>query len=165
MTDLPFAFRGEVTAHFLGTLRYTVIFLPDGLPGLPPVAVAARLRASGTVAGVAFSGAWQPGGGRRYLMLGRRLLARTGLAVGDAAEVRFRLDDPESVPVPPPLRRELERDAALREAWEGMSAGKRRALAHMLDSARTRPTLEKRLATIVEALRDGVDLTRPAARR
>jgi hypothetical protein len=62
----PFSFEGEVVHHDVGTYRYTVIFLPADIAGQLPFAEHPRLRVTGEVAEIPFSGAWQPVRGRWY---------------------------------------------------------------------------------------------------
>lgn len=153
MTAYPHAFEATVVHHMVGTYRYTVVFLPGEIAAALPLDRHPRLRMSGEVGDVPVSGAWQPVRGRWYLMLAKPVLRDAGAAVGDTVHVRFRVEDPEAVEVPGALRRALEADAAARAAWDALSAGKRRGLAHRVLSARTPPTAERRLRAVLAALR------------
>jgi hypothetical protein len=101
------------------------------------------------------------------MMLSKGLLRDPELSVGARAEVRFRVEDPDSVDVPEALEDALAANASARAAWEALSAGKRRGFAHLVSSAKTAPTQQKRLAEVLLALKTG-DLSRvtsPKARR
>lgn len=154
----PFSFEGEIVNHDVGTYRYTVIFLPGDVAKQLPFAEHPRLRVTGEVAEVPFSGAWQPVRGRWYLMLGKKLLKDAGLVLGDRAEVRFAVDDQNAVDTPSALLRALEQDAAASAAWEALSPGKRRALSHRILGARTAPTQRRRLQDVLAHLRGDIDL-------
>jgi hypothetical protein len=149
----PHEFTTRVTRHDVGTYRYTVVFLPEEIAVRLPLDRHPRLRVSGEVGEVPFSGAWQPVRGRWYLMLSKELLRDAGLGPGATATVRFRVEDQDAVEVPEALRLALEADLAARGAWEGMSAGKRRGLAHRVGSARTAATAARRVAEVLAALR------------
>lgn len=155
MSFFTHEFEGRIVPHDVGTYRYTVVFLPPEIARDLPFDRHPRLRARGEVGDVPFAGAWQPVRGRWYLMLSKDLLRQGGLAVGDLVEVRFRVEDPDTVDVPEGLRRALEGDEAARATWEGLSAGKRRGLAHMVHAAKTEPTQRRRLADVLAMLRSG----------
>jgi hypothetical protein len=73
VTYYSHAFEGRIEHHDVGTYRYTVVFLPRELALSLPLEEHPRLRVSGEVAEVPFSGAWQPVRGRWYLMLSKPL--------------------------------------------------------------------------------------------
>lgn len=148
-------FTGRVEVHRIGTLRYRVVFLPADVAAALDVAGGARLRMEGEIADVPIRAAWQPVRGRWYVMLGRAFLKEAGLAVGDEVEVRFNLVAADDVALPEALEGALARDARARRAWEALTAGKRRALAHHVASARTEPTRARRVASVLAMLRDG----------
>lgn len=139
----------------MGTYRYTVVLLPPEVAAALPLAEHPRLRFSGEIGEVPFSGAWQPVRGRWYAMLSKGVLKDGGYAVGDVVEVRFRVEDQDSVEVPLLLRRALDADERATAAWEALSAGKRRGLAYRVASAKTAPTAARRLDEVLAALRGG----------
>ena len=167
MDFYPHQFEGVVEHHFVSTYRYTVVFLPAGLAAELPFDKHPRLRASGEINDVPFSAAWQPVRGRWYMMLSKRLLRDAELSVGDPADVRFRVEDADSVDVPVALADALAANATAGAAWAGLSAGKRRGFAHLVSSAKTAPTQQKRLAEVLQALVTGDHsrVTPPKARR
>lgn len=153
MSYYPFGFEGQIVHHNVGTYRYTVIFLPAELAAELPFDRHPRLRASGEVGEVPFSGAWQPVRGRWYLMLSKRLQKDGDYGVGDWVEVRFRVEDQDSVEMPDLLQRALDADEKLSGVWRALSAGKKRGLAYRIASAKTEPTRQKRLDAVLAALR------------
>lgn len=155
MPVYPFSFEGEIVHHALGTMVYTVIFLPDDLAAQLPFDQHPRLRMSGEVNGAAVSGAWQPVRGRWYLMLSKSALRNARVSVGDTVEVRFRIKDQDAVDVPEPLQAALNLREAAAETWRRMTAGQRRGAVHQLTSAGTLATFNRRLAELVEMLEDG----------
>jgi hypothetical protein len=145
-------FRGEIVRHDAGAYRYTVVFLPDRLAARPPFDGTPRVRARGEVGGVPFAGAWQPVRGRRYLMLSKAMLRAGGFGPGDTVDVWFALDDPDAVDVPDALRRALDADPASARAWDALTPGHRRGLAHRVASARMPATIERRVAEVLDAI-------------
>jgi hypothetical protein len=152
-SSFAYAFEGRITSHDVGPYRYSVVYLPQDLAEQLPFERGARLRIKGVIGSALFSGAWQPARGRWFLIVGKRLLRQSGYRLGDLAMVRFGLDDPESVAIPEALQVALAGAADVRTAWDQLSAGKRRALAHHVDSAKTEPTRAKRVAATLELLR------------
>lgn len=151
----PYCFSGPIEHHDLGTMRYTVIWLPPEIAAELPFDRQPRLRISGELNDVPLTGAWQPCRGRWYLMLGKPLLRSTGLVVGCEGELRFRLEPLDEVDVPPLLREALGRVEAAQAAFEAMTAGKQRALAHFVAAARTSPTQVRRVAQCLAWLAAG----------
>lgn len=142
------SFETTIALHPVGRYHYTVVYLPDALAATLPFAQSARLRIEADVSGVAVKGAWQPAGGRWYLMLPKAGLRHAGLAIGSAVEVAFRLLPQDDVDLPPELATLLRQDGAFARAWQALSAGKQRGLAHLLASARKPETRAARLAQL-----------------
>lgn len=141
-------FDTTVTLHTAGPYHHTVVYLPADLARTLPFDQAARLRIEADVSGVPVKGAWQPGGGRWYLMLPKGPLKQAGLSVGSAVEVSFRLLPQGDVDLPDELAALLAHDAAMRTAWQALSAGKQRGLAHLVASAKRPETRQARLAQV-----------------
>ena len=153
-------FEATIERHHMGgDLHYTVVFAPPDvvavLPGGGP------LRVRGELAEMPVEGALMPVRGRRYLLVPAPLLRERGLAVGDSVEVRLSLADPDAVEVPSELRLAIHAEDALARAWEALTVGRRRGLAHRVASAKRADTRAKRVSEIVAALREGRD---PSAR-
>lgn len=161
MSYFRYAFAGPVVHHDLGTMRYTVLWLPDEVAADLPLKKHPRLRISGELNEQPFSGAWQPSRGHWYLMLGKPLLKSARLGIGDTAELRFRLEPIDQVDIPSILTRAIEASQEATAAWEALPAGKQRAIAIYIDAAKTGPTLAKRAAQAVQWLSQGeTDLRR-----
>jgi hypothetical protein len=146
---------------------YTVLFLPDELAAVLPFDRHPRLRVEGEIADVPVQGAWMPtGDGRRYFMVSPAVLKAARPEPGQLLEMRFRIDDQERVDVPEALAAALARDGEAVAAWDALTPGKRRGIAHLVASGPTAPTQARKVAEVIEALRAG-DVSRfgPPARR
>ena len=154
-------FEAEIVRHRIGSgarpVHYTVVYLPAELEAGLPFDAHPRLRVTGEIADVPVEGAWQPAGdGRRYLMVPKRVFAAAGVAVGDQVDVRFKIADQNAVEVPDALERVLSTDPELRAKWDALTAGKKRAFAHRVDSAKTEKTIAKRVEEVTGMLRQGL---------
>lgn len=165
MDYFPYEFEAPIEHHYLGTMRYTAVFLPATIAARLPFDQAPRLRFSGEINDAPIAAAWQPSKGRWYAMLSKNLLRETGLSVGDAATVRFRLEPLDAVDRSPELERALAGKPALRAAWEALTPGMRRGQVHRLNQAKTAPTRAKRLGEIVAALAGEADWPMPPKRK
>ncbi|MGH7284241.1 MAG: YdeI/OmpD-associated family protein [Polyangiaceae bacterium] len=98
--------------------------------------------------GEIFHGTLMPaGGGRHYLMIGRR--AREG-AKSSRVVIRIRPNDPHrKVAIPPDLAAALE-EAGARSGWELLPPGKREHIISYIDMAAHEATREKRIAQAVQ---------------
>lgn len=152
MSFYPHHFEAEIVHHYVGTYRYTAVFLAADLIGALPLDRHPRLRVSGEIGDIPFSGAWQPVRGRWYLMLSKPLLKDGGFTVGDWVEVRFRVVDQEAVDMPDILERALNANADAMAAWQSASAGKRRGWAHRIANAKASATRQRRLDEVLKAL-------------
>ncbi len=141
-------FDTAIALHPVGRYHYTVVYLPAALAAELPFAQSARLRIEADVSGVAVKGAWQPAGGRWYLMLPKAGLKQAGLGLGAPVEVAFRLLPQDEVDLPPELAALLQNEPAVRQAWQALPAGKQRGLAHLLATARKPETRAARLAQV-----------------
>jgi len=144
-------FETRIARHAVGTYHYTVVYLDPALQGDLPLAEHGRLRIEADVSGVPVRGAWQPAGGRWYLMLPKAPLKAAGLQIGGPVEVWFRVVPQDEVDVPEELAELLEEKAQVRTAWMALNAGKQRGLAHLIASAK-RPETRAARVTQVEAV-------------
>jgi hypothetical protein len=138
-------FDTVIALHDVGAYHYTVVHLPPDIAAGLPFHTSSRLRVEADVSGLPVKGAWQPAGGRWYLMLPRVPLRQAGLGVGSAVEVAFRLLPQDDVDLPEELKALLREEPAVQAAWKALTPGKQRGLAHMIATAR-RP--ETRLARL-----------------
>jgi len=84
----------------------------------------------GEIGEFAFSGAWQPTGGKWYLKLSKNFLKRAECGVGDWVNVRFNIDDQDVVDLPEALVAALAADRKFSAAWKKLTAGKKRGIAY-----------------------------------
>ncbi len=149
----PHIFDAVLERHGIGRTRqifYTVLFLPAELVAELPFAQHPQLRVEGEIAEVPMSGAFvSTGDGRRYIMVSPDLQRKAGVAFGDQVTMRFRVSDQGAVDVPAALASALTRDSAALEAWEALTSGRRRALAHLVGNARSERTRARRVAAIL----------------
>jgi hypothetical protein len=145
-------FETRIARHAVGSYRYTVVYLDPSLHDQLPFHEHARLRIEADVSGVPVKGAWQPARGRWYLMLPKGPLKEAGLTVGSSVEVAFRVLPQDDVDVPEELAILLATKAPIRHAWEQLSAGKQRGLAHMVASAKRAETRLARVGQVEEVL-------------
>ncbi|WP_376090257.1 YdeI/OmpD-associated family protein [Roseomonas sp. CCTCC AB2023176] len=165
MPAYPHRFEAPVVLHDVGTYRYTVVFLPPDLAATLDFPPGNRLRASGEVADIPFGGAWQPVRGRWFLMLSKDLIRTAEIKPGDVVEVRFRVEPPDTVETPEALDRALEADHKAKAAWNAMTPGARRGLAHRVASAKTPATVARRLDEALAVLRGEAPYRVPGKRR
>ena len=152
MSRFAFEFVGRVAAYSLGPWTYSVVFLVDEVARELPLGENPRLRVRGEIEEFAFSGAWQPTGGKWYLKLSKQLLKQGGFGIGDWVSVRFNIDDQSAVDLPEGLAEALAVDAELRAAWEKLTPGKQRSWALPVAQAKGAATISKRIAALRVAL-------------
>jgi len=153
---MDYDFEGRIDRFGVGRERkvwYTVLFLPDGLATALPFGRFPRLRVEGEIADVPVAGAWMPtGDGRRYFIVSPRVLKDAGVGLGDLVEMRFGIADQDAVDVPAALADALVRDEGARAAWDALTPGRRRGLAHRVHGARTPETRARRVAEVIAEL-------------
>jgi hypothetical protein len=121
---------------------------------------------TGEIADWPVAGAWQPAGdGRRYFLLGKRLLRDARLKVGDLVEMRFAIADQDAVDMPDALAEALEDRADLAAAWSQLTPGAQRAFAHRVASARAEATIARRVEEVAGMVLRGERPGPPAAKR
>ncbi len=152
MTYFTHHFETRVARHAVGTYFYTVVYLDPALRCELPLDQHARLRIEADVSGVPVKGAWQPSKGRWYLMLPKAPLKAAGLKIGSTVEVWFRFLQQDDVDIPDELAAVLAKKARVRKAWEALSPGKQRGLAHMVASAKRAETIAARVANVEDVL-------------
>jgi hypothetical protein len=150
MSRFAYEFTGRVAKHSFGDWSYTVVWLPPELAEQLPFDENPRLRVRGEMDDYPFHGAWQPTGGKWYIMINKPVLKHGGYALGDWINVRFNIDDQDAVDVPEALATALKADRKFRLAWEKLTPGKKRGLSYMVSTAKTTPTIEKRIEKVKE---------------
>ena len=150
--DELWEFEAEIEYHDFGRMGYTVVYLPDNIRVQMPFEQYPRLRVDAEVEEQPIDGAFQPGQGKYYLILSRRLLKQIGAVVGDTVSVNFRIADQDAVNIPDELRIALAQDQTAQAMWDKLTSGKRRGFAHRVSSARTAVTRSKRVAEVLSSL-------------
>lgn len=152
MDDFPYIFDSPIVPHSVGRYHYSVVFLPAEMNEDFPFQQYPRLRIEAEVGNAPFSGAWQPTGGRWYLLLSKKFLKKAGFEIGDWVTVRFRIADQDAVDVPEALQHALEQDEYAKAVWEKLTPGKRRGFAYRVSSAKTKQTQTRRALEVLEQL-------------
>jgi hypothetical protein len=150
-------FSAPLEIHRVGRYRYRVVYLPPALATALPFDRQPRVRFDGEIADVPVQGAWQSAGaaGRWYAMVSPAVCRAAGLTLGAVVEVRFNVADPNAVQVPEELADALDADALARAAWDALTPGRRRGLAHRIATARKEATRHARSAELIAGLRAG----------
>ena len=86
-----------------------------------------------------------------FLYTGKAFLAEAGIAPSETVEVRLRPADPDAVEMPEGLEAAI-RAAGLTAAWEALTPGRRRALAHPVRAAKRAETRARRIAALISDL-------------
>lgn len=149
MPDAWITFDGRIEAVLWGRATYTLMPLPpdvvralegarrvEGEMNEHPVNLA--LSRAPVVEGV-------------FLWTGQSLLDRIGLTPGETVAVRLRPAPDDQVDTPPDVEAALRAAGAL-SLWDALTPGKRRGLLYQVDTARTAPTRERRIAALVDGL-------------
>jgi Bacteriocin-protection, YdeI or OmpD-Associated/Domain of unknown function (DUF1905) len=149
-------FRGPIELRSMGaTLNYTVVYLPRTLEHALPSDAGANVRVYAVVNEIDVEAAWQSAHGRWSMMVSKALQRATGTRVGDMVEVRFSLAPADAVEVPDALRVALSHSEDAAKTFAALTAGKKRALAHRVRSAKTALTIERRVDEVVTVLGEG----------
>lgn len=136
-----------------GKFRYFVVRLSGDLAAQPPFSAAPRTRVRGEIDGHPFDGAFLPDGGNLpYLILSGELVQALGLSIGDPIELRFDVEAADAVDVPSELTAALADAEGAREAFDALTPGRQRGLAHEVRSAKQQATRERRAAKIADEL-------------
>jgi Bacteriocin-protection, YdeI or OmpD-Associated/Domain of unknown function (DUF1905) len=149
-------FEAPIERHGVGRSRkvwYNVVFLPDRLAIELPFERHPQLRIEGEIAEVPIKSAFIPaGGGRHYLIVSPDTLKSASLGLGQIVEVRFRVGDQAAIDIPDNLQRALSNDQLSNEAWNKLTPGRKRALAHHVNMAKTEGTRMRRVAAVLAAI-------------
>ena len=150
MSEYPYEFQGKVEEVDFGKFRYTVVYGPKKVALELDLKATPRLRITGEVNEIRIDAAFQPTGGRWYLLLSKKLMKVCGLAVGARATVCFDIADQNAVDLPAELLTALEGDGEAMRIWDGLTPGKKRSMAYWVSSAKRTETREKRIEQVFE---------------
>lgn len=163
-------FTAPVATYDFGRYAYTVVYIPAEVTDELPMAEYPRLRVDAEVDDVPTEGALMPDRlgsaqtahlvgtigpeGMRvwYLMVPKRILDQIGKGLGDEVEVRLRAGDQEAVDIPAALEAAFAQDAPLKRAWDALTPGKQRFLAHRVATAKREETIRKRISELKQQL-------------
>ena len=96
-------------------------------------------------------------GGRALIPLSAAHRRASGLAGGDQVEVELEVDDePRVLEVPADLRAALAEEPTAAEAFDALSASRRRRVVTLVDEAKGDDTRRRRITRCIQDLRDGV---------
>ncbi|MEL7296068.1 MAG: YdeI/OmpD-associated family protein [Pseudomonadota bacterium] len=151
-----YTFEGPIVKHSIGKKRqvhYRVLFLPRELIKQLPFDTYSRVRIDGEIGDVPVHGAWVPSGDRRYyFMVSPKVMKTAGLSLSDTVEMRFSVADQNYVDLPESLADWLATNTDAQTAWQQLTPGKQRALAHHVANAKRADTQARRLADVGAAL-------------
>ena len=104
--------------------------------------------------GHAYRSTIAPMGGRYLLPVSAAVRSAAGVSAGDRLDVEVELDSqPRTVAAPDDLAAELDRDPALRVAWEKLAFTHQREHVEAIESAKKPETRRRRLAKALEMIR------------
>ncbi|MEL7499995.1 MAG: YdeI/OmpD-associated family protein [Planctomycetota bacterium] len=153
--DYEFNFKATIKKHKFGRYGYTVVYLPQELKSQLPFDKYPRLRVRGEYCGLPFENAWQPSGGKHFLIISKKKMKQCGLKVGDPLWVDFEVMDQDFVQLPPELERAVFARARLEKKWKELTPGKKRGFAFWVDSAKRPQTRQQRVDDVVEMVQAG----------
>lgn len=95
-------------------------------------------------------------GGASMLPVSAEIRERAGVAAGDELEVHVEVDsEPRQLVLPDDFRAALDRDAAARKCFDGLSYSNQRRLVTPIAEAKAAETRQRRIERTVEKLREG----------
>lgn len=95
-------------------------------------------------------------GGEFMLGVSAAVRENAGVAGGDEVDVDVELDtEPREVTVPPDFKEALDRHAAARRYFDGLSYSKKQRFVLPIEEAKTAETRQRRIANAVSKLREG----------
>jgi len=147
-------FETPIEYHDFGRMGYTVVYLPEEIKMKLPFKQYPRLRVNADILGYPIDGAFQPGHGKTYLIVSKAVLKEIGVELGDRVTVQFTVADQNAVTVPDELEALLNRDKVALKVWKSLTPGKQRAFCHTVNSAKTKPTIEKKVKAVILALKE-----------
>lgn len=159
-----YSFETDVATLRYDPYSYTVLFVPAHLDETLPLAQYPRLRIEGEIGEHPFNAAIIPSQQGRHIILSRELLRDAGLRLGDRVEVRFNIADQQAVVVPEELELALDASPEARSAWEDLTPGRRRGLAHLVGKLKAEASRQRKADDLVALLRNGGQLPGPPSR-
>jgi len=116
----------------------------------------ARVPVRGTINGYAFRSSLMPMGGGYCIAVNQTMRQGANVKVGDEVDVVLERDEEErTVATPAELGRELKKNKAARERWEGLAYTTRKEMALSISGAKQEETKKRRLAKVMSVLTTG----------
>jgi hypothetical protein len=101
---------------------------------------------------VTFEAAWQPRDGSWFVLFSKDLQRQHGLEPGDEMDLEFRFVNQDRVIIPQELSEVLAADAGLKSAWDKLTSGRQRGLAHRVASAKSEAVRQRRVDEVILVL-------------
>jgi len=156
MSYYDYVFEATLERFGVGKTKviwYNVVFLPKDIESDLPFDIYPRLRVDGEISDIPVRGAWIPtGDDRRYFIVSAILKKQIGVRLGDVIEMRFNMDDQNHVDVPQALLGVINNNSKIKKRWDQLTPGRRRGLAYRVQSAKTLPTQNKRIAEVLSEI-------------
>jgi hypothetical protein len=110
----------------------------------------------GALNGFPFRSSLMPMGGCHMMPVNQTLCASSGTRPGDIVDVVMERDAEERTVEPPAeLARALKKSTVARERWENLAFTRKKEMALSISGARQEETKKRRLAKVMEALKNG----------
>ncbi len=87
-----------------------------------------------------------------YLILSKKYLSAIDRQIGDGVAVELRLGDQDEVELSETLQEFLANNPDINRVWQDLTPGKKRSLAHRVNSAKSQETIEKRLLELQDTI-------------
>jgi bifunctional DNA-binding transcriptional regulator/antitoxin component of YhaV-PrlF toxin-antitoxin module len=140
----------------------------DGMPGSEVAALSApfdveetfgtraRVPVRGTINGFPFRSSLMPKGGCHRMVVNKQLRDGAGVKAGDVVSVVLECDEAErTVEVPAPLKKELAKSKTATANWEKQSFTNKKEMARAITEAKQEETRVRRLAKVMDVLKNG----------
>jgi hypothetical protein len=116
----------------------------------------ARVPVRGTINGYAFRSSLMPMGGEYCIGINKTMREGAKVKVGDEVDVVLERDDEERiVEAPVELARQLKKNKAAQDRWEGLAYTTKKEMANAISGARQEETKRRRLAKVISVLESG----------
>ena len=120
----------------------------------------ARVPIRGTINGFSFRSSLMPMGGCHMMPVNKALCQGAGVTPGDVVDVVMERDVEErTVEAPAELKKELAKNKAARERWDGLAFTHKKEMAIAISGAKQEETKKRRLAKVMNVLMTGAKWT------
>lgn len=152
MSDYQHHFEAKLVKRDFGEMYYSVVYVPKTVVSRIDFTKSKRQRIDGEINGHRIEAALIPAKGRWHLMISKKLQKILGVSLGDTVSVYFDIVDQDTLTIPQELQFALEANDVAREAWDALTAGKRRGFCHRVQSAKMPETRERRVEEIIHRI-------------